>query len=383
MPSDSHPSQITLAHSPGTGIIAIPSGEQHHRARTALEAAGFARRDDGTYAFPLADPVRQSAAVAELVDFARDHDVSVTLTARRYLGDIAERVARQLPGSWSARVEVYALPADQDNLADRLWDAGGLAEAVTTARIRYAAVLSDGRGTDFDLLVIERPGHDHEYLIGALAPTPGSALADEANAPRCVVVTGEPAHTAQAIMKRLLPVCRQALHARRISEVARALTRARTAERTWDATVRTRRTSDGTPLDDERLAGLEVWFRYRMWDAFQTFLHHGPALIDTHHTSSRATAVSSADAEALDRLRAALDAGARVHRGAPAPTPAEPPSAVQAQRTADAWPAIGTWLVDGHVLIDHALKSSTHQVPGPATALPPPPPRDQHRLFPF
>ncbi|MFJ9033623.1 hypothetical protein ACIRQP_34995 [Streptomyces sp. NPDC102274] len=382
MPTD-HPSQITLAHSPGPGIIAIPSGEQHDRARTALRSTGFAQRDDGTYAFPLADPVRQSAAVAELVGFARDHDVSVTLTARRYLGDIAEHIARRLPGGWSARVEIYALPADQDGLADRLWDAGELAQAITTTRIPYAAVLTGHRGTDPGLLVIERPGHNHEYLVGALAPLTGRALTDERNAPRCVVVTGEPAHTAHAITERLLPVCHQALHTRRISEVARALTRARTAERTWDETVRTRRTSDGTPLDDKRLDGLEVWFRYQMWDAFQTFLDHGPALTGDNSPASPATVVSGVEAEALDRLRSALDAGNQIRHRAPAPPTAEPPSAALAQRTADAWPAIATWLLDGHVLIDHALKATTHQTPDPATPLPPPPPRDRHRLFPF
>ncbi|MFB7270779.1 hypothetical protein [Streptomyces sp. NPDC056244] len=385
MPSDSHPSQIALAHSPspGPGIVAIPFGEEHRHARIALEAAGFERRDDGTYAFPVADPVRQSTAVAELVRLAPGDDATVTLSIRRYLGDIAKSVARRLRGSWSASVEIYALPDEQEDLREWLWDVGELAHAVETARIPYAAVLTDGQGTGPDLLMIERPGHDHEYLVGAFAPTLDSASTDGMDAPRSMVVTGLPARIAQAITDRLLPACRQALHARRISEVTRALARARTAERSWDEAVRTRRAGDGTPLDDERLAGLEVWFRHRMWISFSTFLNHGPALLDDNQPTSRTAAASGAEAEALDRLRAALDAGTQILHHTPAPTPADPPSAVLAQRTADAWPAITTWLVDGHVLIDHALKATPHQAPRPAAVLPPPPPRGQHRLFPF
>ncbi|MGW6742840.1 hypothetical protein ACWGDX_19310 [Streptomyces sp. NPDC055025] len=379
VPSDSHPSQITLAHSPrpGPGIVAIPYGEEHLHARTALEAAGFERRADGTYAFPLPDTVRQSTAVAELVRLAPGHDVTITLSIRRYLGDIAKSVARQLPGSWSASMEIYALADEQEDLREWLWDSGELARAVATARIPYAAVLTDGQGPGPDLLMIERPGHDHKYLVGALEPTLGSASADAPDAPRSMVVTGEPAHTARAITDHLLPACHQALHARRISEVTRALARARTAERSWDEAVRTRRAGDGTPLDDERLAGLEVWFRHRMWTSFATFLDHGPDLLDDTQPASRA------EAEALNRLRAALDAGNQVLHRTPAQPPAGPPSAALAQQTAEAWPAIATWLVDGHVLIDHALKATPHRTPGPAIALPPPPPRGGHRLFPF
>ncbi|MFJ4203460.1 hypothetical protein ACIP2Y_28045 [Streptomyces sviceus] len=47
MPPNS-PAEITLAYSRAAGLVAIAHGEQYRWAHTALEHAGFTKRDDGT-----------------------------------------------------------------------------------------------------------------------------------------------------------------------------------------------------------------------------------------------------------------------------------------------------------------------------------------------
>ncbi|MEV6423700.1 hypothetical protein [Streptomyces sp. NPDC051662] len=149
---------ITLSFSRDTGIVAIAHGEQYPWAQTALETAGFQFGDYGTYVLSADDPDTARATVTALVRAAQRHRIIVTTSSRRFLGDIAQDLAAQLPGRWAAALEVYNHPVWQEDLVPWLWDSGELSQAVQTGRVPYAARLGDG--ADISLLLIERPGHD-------------------------------------------------------------------------------------------------------------------------------------------------------------------------------------------------------------------------------
>ncbi|WP_405959845.1 hypothetical protein OG235_07675 [Streptomyces sp. NBC_00024] len=117
------PAEIRLAYSRAAGLVAIAHGEQYRWANTALEQAGFTKRDDGSYSTPGPD-VR--AAAAKLLPLAQRHHATVGVSPRPFLGDIADRIAARLPGTWTAQVEIYAHPVWQGDLLPWLWDGGEL-----------------------------------------------------------------------------------------------------------------------------------------------------------------------------------------------------------------------------------------------------------------
>ncbi|MEU3616853.1 hypothetical protein ABZ725_31805 [Streptomyces sp. NPDC006872] len=94
--SPNPPAEIRLAYSRAASLVAIAHGEQYRWAHTALEQAGFTKRDDGSYSTPGPD-VR--AATAKLLPLAHRHHATVDVSPRPFLGDIADRIAAQLPGT--------------------------------------------------------------------------------------------------------------------------------------------------------------------------------------------------------------------------------------------------------------------------------------------
>lgn len=100
--------QIILSHSRESGIVAITSGERYPLAHTALSESGFRRDDDGVYHLP-ADGT--GTTVVDLVKCAKRHRISVHTSSRRFIGDAARDLARQLPGQWNTSVEIYSHPA--------------------------------------------------------------------------------------------------------------------------------------------------------------------------------------------------------------------------------------------------------------------------------
>jgi hypothetical protein len=244
---------MVLAYSRDAGIVAIPSGTKYEAARTALETSGFQRGDAGVYRLQADDPDASRATVADLVRSAETHGVQVTTSSRRFIGDAARDIARVLPGQWDTQVEQYCHPVWQEDLVPHLWDSGELGRAVQSERIPYAATLTDtASGTT--LLLIERPGRQLHYLVGAFAPEPFGEGYGDPHAPRSIVLPPFPGRAAQEITGRYLPAYDRAVHARRIATVAGALDRIRTEHDTWAAMVASGRYSDATRWASTRSA---------------------------------------------------------------------------------------------------------------------------------
>ncbi|MFB7270774.1 hypothetical protein [Streptomyces sp. NPDC056244] len=371
--------QITLCSSRDTDIVAIAHGEQYPRAQTALQASGFQRRDNGTFALPANDPEISYYMVTALIDSAERHRTTVIINSRRYLGEVAEDLAAQLPGTWNATLSVHSHPIWQEDLVPWLWDSGELTQAVQTARVPYTATLSNGAG--IELLLIERPGHDQDaYIVGAVAPEGFDDNYEEPNAPASLIAAAP--ELAAAITDRFLPAYQQALHARRTGEVASALARVREELETLRAMTGSGRFSDGTPLGTGVLAGATAAFRSRAWLGFQDFLVHGPALLEVCRP---AWTDWPEDTDALDRLRASLQRASAVLAGGneEPEDPRHVPSAAtaseaEASRDAQLWSGIETWLSDGDALIRQARAAALtghHTTPpaGDKSLLPAPP----------
>lgn len=183
--------QIILALSPADGLVAVPVGEQYRWANTALQLTpGFERRPDGTYALRDVDSAKPN--LLALAENARRHRVLLFGGARPYLGDYATALADGLPGTWTVKVEVYAHPVWQEDLVPLLWDTGELIDSVEHGRIPYAAQLTNGAG--IELLLVERLGSAHEYLLGAFASASFDDNYADPHAPRSVVLPSEAAH---------------------------------------------------------------------------------------------------------------------------------------------------------------------------------------------
>ncbi|MFJ9033628.1 hypothetical protein ACIRQP_35020 [Streptomyces sp. NPDC102274] len=376
--------QITLCFSRATGIVAIASGEQYRWAQTALAGSRFQRRDNGTYTLPLDDPETARTTLTGLVRSAERHQSTVATSSRRFIGDIAGDLVAQLPGQWNATVEVYSHPLwQEEDLVPWLWDSGELTQAAQSARVPYAARLSDG--ADINLLLIERPGHDQGYVIGAFAPEGFDDNYEEPNAPRSIVVPASPGLAARAVTGRFLPAYQRALHARRVTEFASALCHVRAEHETWQAIRASGRFSDATPLATDGLAAASEAFQDNAWYHFRDFLTHGPILLE--HCRPAGTPWPE-DTAALERLRAAVQEGQATLewwngqltglRETPAALPADSPTAAKRTRNERVWPAVETWLADGEALIRQAKAAApAPQSPAPLTpatapaALPP------------
>lgn len=353
--------RITLAFSARTGIVAVTGGTRYRDADTVLDTAGFSRRQDGTSTLATADTGAARRALTALTRLVADHNMTLTASSRVWLGDTATRIATLLPGSWTARIEVYAMPVWQQDLAECLWDAGTLIGAVRNERISLGAVLTDGRGTE--LLVVDTPGAADELLIGAFAPNGlDGPFADDPSAPPSMAVPADPALAAQAITTRLLPAFRLAVYQRRASEVAGRLAHALAAEiarilvrGSWPA-------DDGTGIGAVILSQVDHAHHEALWDDFRSFLLHGPALLD--HVEAVAVCLRPADRAVLPALREALRQGCRVHgqwldtvrrmREDDSTVAGTTYTQAVARRTTDAGPALAAWLEHGPTLVDLA-----------------------------
>ncbi|MEU6964270.1 hypothetical protein [Streptomyces chrestomyceticus] len=356
--------QIILAYSRTRGIVAVASGEKYGSAGKALVESGFQRGEAGVYCLPAEDPGVSRATVAGLVRRAETLGATVTTSSRRFIGDAADDIARLLPGQWETQVELYCHPVWQEDLVPWLWDSGELVRAVQSERIPYAATLTLTDGTsETTLLLVERPGHQLDYLVGAFSPSPFEEGYGGPHAPASIVLPPFPGRAARAITERYLPAFDRALHARRTTAVADALDRIRSEYRAWTAMVASGRDSDATPLSFDALGTATAQFLDTTWREFLTVTNHAPALMDR----CRPTATLwSGDAEALAQLTVALTNAETVRenlaRGARL-TPAE--------RNALTWPAVETWLTYGEVFLRQARAASPQPRPAIAATAPP------------
>ncbi|HEX5566531.1 MAG TPA: hypothetical protein VFY14_06295 [Streptomyces sp.] len=354
--------QIILAYGRDTGIVAIGHGERYKAAHQALAASGFRRGDDWVYHLPNADEDASRATVADLVRHATAHGAEVTTSNRRFIGDTARDIARLLPGQWEVRIELYSHPVWQQDLVPWLWDSGELAHAVQNERIPYAATLTDTAGTT--LLLVERPGHQLDYLVGAFAPEPFEEGYGDPHAPRSLTLPPFAGRAARTIADRFLPAYERAVHARRIATVAEALDCIRTEHDAWAAIVASGRYSAAPPLGATALGEAAETFLNRAWAEFLNVMQHAPALLDR----CRPAATSwPEDARGLAQLADALTDAEGLDTDA---------SLTRTERYARLWAALDTWLTHSEPFLRQARAATPlrqHTVPAiapPHQALP-------------
>ncbi|MFL0025932.1 hypothetical protein ACJBCE_23715 [Streptomyces sp. NBUL23] len=369
--------EITLTTSPHLGLVAVAHGEKYQQANRALEEAGFARLPNGASTAPLADPQAARRAASALVHHAHAHGTTITTSARPYLGDIGPEIAAQLPGTWTAELEIYSHPLWQEDLWPMLWEVGEMYRALEDHRIPFASVLKNGSGTE--LLLIERPGHSSGYLLGALTGREQEDPHDDPTTPRSIVLPADPGLAARAIADTFLPAHRRALHHQDLNNVLNCLARIREDHETLQAIKDSGRYSDGVPLRDSRLiAVMERDFADRAWLSYRAVLEHAPLLLTRCRPAVTAWPEDSA---ALDRLREALvqsqDAWGKWNNlrdelySIPATLPAHEWSQVRGQFGLAVLPAIETWLADSDVF-ERQVRAA---VPGGPAALSAPTPR--------
>ncbi|MEU0426122.1 hypothetical protein ABZ235_21390 [Streptomyces canus] len=282
-------------------------------------------------------------------------------SSRRFIGDAARDLARQLPGQWHASVDIYSHPAWQEDLVPWIWDSGELGRAFQSERIPYAATVTDTvNGTT--LLFVERPGRQLDYLLGAFAPEGLEERYGDPHAPRSIVLPPFAGRAAQAVADRYLPSYEQAVHAQRTSAIAAVLGSTRSEHDTWQAIVASGRYSDATPLSAAALGAATEEFLDHSWRRFLTVVDHAPTLIDPCRPASSPW---PGDAAALSRLGGAVSDTETlldevVHGG---PVPSQ-------ERNARAWPAIETWLADGEIFLREARVSAPHRRPALPVAAP-------------
>ncbi|WSQ12906.1 hypothetical protein OG604_36920 [Streptomyces sp. NBC_01231] len=381
-----HPAEITLAYSRAAGLVAIAHGEQYRWAHTALERAGFTKRGDGSYRAPDSD-VRTAAA--KLLPLAHRHRTAVDVSARPFLGDIADRIAALLPGTWTAQVEIYAHPVWQGDLLPWLWDRGELVQTVEHQRMPYAATLTSDTG--IELLLAERGPDPHlGYLVGALAShREFDDSYDNPYAPSSITLPAQPDPAAKTITDAFLPAFHRALHARRLDAVVAALDELRAEYDDLAAIWVSGRSSDGIFLDGHEVVEANRVFTERAWRAFGPVLAHAPGLLNQ---CGATVADRSADAdivaqlgEALASSQAALDAWRHSQNPASVLPSARllPPVEVRTRLGLQAVPAVETWLAarDAFVRIARSAEPggpvrppTGRTVPSSQLAVPPPSP---------
>ncbi|WP_406220706.1 hypothetical protein [Streptomyces decoyicus] len=372
---------IYLCYSASRGVTAFTSGRNYRWASTALKEAGFIGLSDGTYCVPPFAPDATRKALLALTRLARTHRAAINTLDRPFLGDVAARVAQSLPGDWSSEIVVHSVPVWQQDHLDWLWDHGVLAHALITERVPYAALLTNG--TD-ELLMIERPGHE-QLLIGACLPTDFNRrfldnrhFSKTPYAPNSICIPTQPLLAAQAITAQLLPRYAHAVHRLRTDLVSDALLAGQKALDAWDAISDSLADEQGWPLDDETY-GLRVQRRDAgVWDQFEVFVNHGRALIDrvTKHLDELPDQIPRGPAE---RLLSAMSGVLECGNSAIASWEEDisrlgdhyPPEAFEyavAERNADAWDAMVTWLAHGPGFIGLARTAA----PSPPSSLPAP-----------
>ncbi|MEV5878064.1 hypothetical protein AB0L75_28325 [Streptomyces sp. NPDC052101] len=374
------PAHITLSASTTAGIVAVAHGEKYPWAETALQICGFHRRDDGAFALSGYSPKATRDTVRNLIRTAHRHQTSVTASRRPYLGDVAEEIAAHLPGTWSAETSIHSHPEWQYDLVPSLWDDGELLQAVQHQRAPYTAVLNNGEG--INLLLVERPGHPGDYLVGAFASDGFDDNIDEPIAPRSIVLPGDHQLAAAAIAERFLPAYHQALHARRLDTVVYGLDTLREEYETLAAMKESGRYSDATLLDPDELPVLEEQFADMAHYKLRNYLIHAPDLLEQCRPEQTPW---PEDAAALDRIQNAIaqwqNAFVEWRRFVPpgllATASDEAKAQAKARRDARLRPVIETWLTDGETFLRQARAAAPappRPLPGPAPGAPALPP---------
>nr|WSW42368.1 hypothetical protein OG296_04035 [Streptomyces sp. NBC_01001]WSW63190.1 hypothetical protein OG513_34050 [Streptomyces sp. NBC_00998] len=296
--------QIILALSPADGLVAVPVGEQYGWADTALRLTpGFERRPDCTYALHDVDTAKPN--LLALAENARRHRVLLFGGPRPYLGDYATALADGLPGTWTVKVEIYAHPVWQEDLVPLLWDAGELIDAVEHSRIPYAANLTNSAG--IELLLVERPGSAHEYLLGCFASTPFDDNYADPHAPSSIVLPSDAAHAAGLVTGTFLPSYEQAVHERLLATVEAAHGRLEELLAEWTAIKQSGLYSDGTRLAPATLGHTEQQYLEETSVEWRRVRPHAAELL----TRVRPMA-GGEDSAALDRLHQLLRPDAAV-----------------------------------------------------------------------
>lgn len=224
-----------------------------------------------------------------------------------------------------------------------------------------------------ELLLIERPGHSSGYLLGAFATEEYDDNWEEPNAPRSIVLPGEPDLAARAVATSFLPSYSRALHQRRLGTVLSALERIRAEYETLQAIKASGRYSDGVPLADARMIPeMERTFADFAWLSFRDVLERAPVLLSRCRP---AMTPWSQDAAALERLRTAL-ADSQETRDEDRTLsgvlfPVDGWEQARSRFGLAALPAIETWLADSEAFERQARAA----VPGGPVALAAPSPR--------
>ncbi|MFF8447698.1 hypothetical protein ACF06Q_08355 [Streptomyces leeuwenhoekii] len=352
--------QIVLSYSRDAGIVAIATGVQYRWAHTALEESGFHQGEVGIYRLPCDDPDTSRATVTRLIRCAERHRTSVSASSRRFIGDAAGDIARLLPGQWDTKVEIYTHSVWQADLVPWLWDSGELGRAVQTERIPYAALLTHTSGAT--LLLVERPGHHLDYLLGAMVPQLLGVGFGDPHAPTSIVLPPSADRAAQKIVQRYLPAYDRAVHARRTAAVTDALDHIRTLHGSWTAMVASGRHSATGPLAFDALGAATVQFLDSVWGEFQTVLDHAPALLDRCRP---ATSPWPEDADSLARLADALSDAETVREDLGCGT-----VLTRLERNSRTWPAVETWLTHSEPFLRQARAAMPPQHPAPAVSTP-------------
>ncbi|WP_327382157.1 hypothetical protein [Streptomyces sp. NBC_01207] len=317
---------IILALSPAEGLVAVPVGEQYRWANTALQLTpGFERRPDCTYALHDVDTAKPN--LLALAENARRHRVFLFGGARPYLGDYATALADSLPGSWTAKIEIYAHPVWQEDLVPLLWDAGELIDSVEHGRIPYAAQLTNGAG--IELLLVERLGSAHEYLLGAFASASFDDNYADPHAPASVVLPADAAHSAGLVTGTFLPSYEQAVHQRLLAAVEAAHGSLEELHATWTAIQHSGRYSDGIRLDPATLGHTEQQYLEESSVEWRRVRPHAAELL-----SRVRPAAGAEDSAPLDRLHQLLhpDAAEPSWPAAPSSPAALPPGTAETLR---------------------------------------------------
>ncbi|KUH38572.1 MULTISPECIES: hypothetical protein [Streptomyces] len=316
--------EIILSTSASVGLVAIPVGEQYRWADTALLVTnGFERHNNGVHV--LRELKAMPQVMPALARAARQHRVVLTASPRPYLGDYAHELVTHLPGTWRAKVEVYAHPVWQEDWMPLLWDSGELTEAMEHRRIPYGAVLSDGAGTE--LLLIEHPGSARAYLLGACATSTFDDNYQNPYAPKSVTLPAFARLATSQVATEFLPAYERALHERLLAAVEAGHARLHEIHRS----------QGGGDVTSQNLEGATTIFR--------RLRPHAAHLLDR---ARRAPVSNPEDSVVLDRLRSLLNPAGT--SGNPRPSVFVPPRPLT-PASAD---EVDQWLADGPTLLKHA-----------------------------
>jgi hypothetical protein len=220
----------------------------------------------------------------------------------------SDALALRLAGHWSAAAIApfdYG-PASAD-VKDRLWDHGHVEWALQDFIQEEAAVL-DGPAKE-NFVVIPRPLRRGKFLVAALAPPGIDGTLRAEHAPHGIAVSDDPARAAAAVQRRLLPRYRHAVETVRAPALRQARLLAQQALDDWDAVSDSYCDDQGFPLDDDAYATRQAQRDQDAWDAFETFLFHGPAALEEAQATLDALGPLPPDADRWAyRLRALKEA---------------------------------------------------------------------------